>query len=74
MSNTIHRFKYGANFKIIGKTEPQKLSYAGAFSPVTGTFKDLAAHISEGHLWMPGESKETVMKIVEVVCDRGVES
>lgn len=53
MSSTPHQFRYGANFKIVGKTEPQNLSYAGAFSPVVGTLEDLAVHISAGLPWMP---------------------
>ena len=46
-------FTYGANYQIIGKCEPQKLSYAGAFKPTEGTLSDLAAHIRAGHPWMP---------------------
>jgi hypothetical protein len=45
--------RYGANFEVIGKTNPQNLSHAGAFKPVDGTLQDLAAHISNGHPWMP---------------------
>jgi hypothetical protein len=44
---------WGANFKVIGKTDPQKLSYSGAFKPVKGLFTDLAEHISKGRPWMP---------------------
>jgi hypothetical protein len=45
--------QYGANSKIVGKTEPQNLSYAGAFQPVKGSLGDLAAHIGKGYPWMP---------------------
>jgi hypothetical protein len=45
--------RYGANFKVIGKVDPQKLSYKGAFSPIKGTLFTLAEHISKGHPWMP---------------------
>lgn len=45
--------RYGANFKIFGKTDPKKLSYAGAFTPEQGTPLDLPNYVSNGHLWMP---------------------
>ena len=45
--------RYGANFKIIGKVDPQKLSHRDAFKPVQGTLISLAEHISKGHPWMP---------------------
>jgi hypothetical protein len=44
---------WGANFKVIGKTDPQNLSYSGAFKPMKGTFADLEGHIGKGHPWMP---------------------
>ena len=47
-------FKIGLNHQIIGKCEPQNLSYAGAFIPSTVTIAQLADHISKGHPWMPG--------------------
>lgn len=46
-------FKYGANFKITGKADPQKLSYAGAWQSTQGSFAELAGHIGQGHPWMP---------------------
>lgn len=46
-------FQYGANFKIIGKCDPEKLSYSGAFKPVRSDFAALAEHISKGYPWMP---------------------
>lgn len=45
--------RYGANFKIIGKADPQKLSFGGAWKTTKGTIADLAAHIGKGHPWMP---------------------
>lgn len=42
---------YGANFKIVGKTDPQNLSYPGAFIRTEGTFSTLASHISSGLPW-----------------------
>lgn len=50
---SVSTFTYGANFDVIGKCEPQNLSYPGAFREVTGSMQDLAAHISKGHPWMP---------------------
>ena len=49
----INPIRYGANYKVVGKTDPQKLSYSGAWEPTTGTFADLATHIGQGHPWMP---------------------
>ena len=49
----INPIRYGANHQIVGKSDPQNLSYSGAWTPTTGTFADLAAHISRGHPWMP---------------------
>ncbi|NEP16871.1 MAG: hypothetical protein F6J97_08185 [Leptolyngbya sp. SIO4C1] len=46
-------FGYSANFKVLGKTEPQNLSYAGAFEATNGNFTSLADHIGKGHPWMP---------------------
>lgn len=45
--------RYGANFKIVGKTDPQNLSYAGAWEVVEGAVADLAEHVIKGHPWMP---------------------
>lgn len=45
--------QFGANFKVIGKTSPDRLSYKGAFKAVRGTLGKLAEHISKGHPWMP---------------------
>lgn len=45
--------QYGANFQVIGKTDPQKLSHAEAFQPVKGSLGDLAIHIGKGYPWMP---------------------
>lgn len=53
MSAPAKTFKYGANFRIIGKTDPQNLSYTGAWEQVEGTLEGLAAHHSKGHPWMP---------------------
>jgi hypothetical protein len=52
-SQAIATFQYGANFKVIGKCDPQNLSYVGAFTTQQGTFADLARHINKGHPWMP---------------------
>ncbi|MBD2072410.1 PriCT-2 domain-containing protein [Phormidium sp. FACHB-592] len=46
-------FLFGANHQIVGKCEPDKLSYPGAFQPTQGSFTDLANHIGKGHPWMP---------------------
>ena len=46
-------FLFGANDKIVGKCDPQKLSYPGAFQPTQGTLTDLAVHIGRGFPWMP---------------------
>lgn len=52
--NSSPLFAVGLNTKIIGKCEPQKTSYAGAFIPSHLTMAGLAEHISKGHPWMPG--------------------
>ena len=46
-------YQYATNSRIVGKTDPQKLSYAGAWEPTKGTLSDLAQHIGKGHPWMP---------------------
>jgi hypothetical protein len=51
----ITTIRYGANFQIVGKTDPQSLSYSGAFRCVSGTLQDLADHIKQGHPWMPAQ-------------------
>ena len=51
-SQAIATFQYGANFKVIGKCDPQNLSYVGAFITQQGRFADLARHINKGHPWM----------------------
>jgi hypothetical protein len=44
----------GLNTKIVGKTSPDQLSYAGAFVPKSLTLRELAVHCGqEGHPWMP---------------------
>lgn len=47
------QFRYGANFEIVGKATPERVSGRGAWRPVAGNFTDLAAHIAKGHPWMP---------------------
>ena len=54
MKSTPSRFTVGLNTKIIGKCEPEKTSYAGAFKPAKVTMAELAEHIGKGHPWMPG--------------------
>lgn len=49
----VNQIAWGANFAIVGKCDAQRLSYAGAWRPTTGTIAELAAHISKGHPWMP---------------------
>ena len=49
----IYPIQYGANSKIVGKSDPQNLSYSGAWEPTSGTIADLANHIAQGHPWMP---------------------
>jgi hypothetical protein len=46
-------FFAGANRSIVGKTDPQKLSYSGAFEITEFTMRSLAEHISAGYPWMP---------------------
>lgn len=46
-------FKYGANFRVTGKADPQSLSYPQAWQATQGSFADLAGHIGQGHPWMP---------------------
>ncbi|MCU0465625.1 MAG: hypothetical protein MUF38_13800 [Anaerolineae bacterium] len=41
------------NSKNSQKTDPQKLSYPGAWQWAQGTIEDLATHISKGNPWMP---------------------
>ena len=45
--------RYGANFRVVGKGNPQFLSYAGAWPTVVGTLAGLVKHINQGHPWMP---------------------
>jgi hypothetical protein len=47
------RFSYGINRRIVGKADPQKLSYAGAWENAQGNMGDLGQHIGNGHPWMP---------------------
>lgn len=49
----ISNLRWGANFQIIGKADPQKLSHQGAWKATEGSLQDLAAHIGKGHPWMP---------------------
>ena len=53
MVATFPRVRYGVNLEIVGKVDPQKLSYTGAWQTTQGHFADLAEHISKGHPWMP---------------------
>lgn len=46
-------FRFGANYRIVGKTSPDKVSYAGAWEVAEGTMQALAQHIAKGHPWMP---------------------
>lgn len=48
-----HVFRFGINTRIVGKCDPQKLSWAGAWQEKQGTFADLAAHHAAGYPWMP---------------------
>ena len=50
----ITSFTIGINKEIVGKCDPQKLSYSGAFQPSAQTMASLAEHISQGYPWMPG--------------------
>lgn len=45
--------RYGANFKVVGKTQAQNLSHPRAWPTVAGTLADLVKHINQGHPWMP---------------------
>jgi len=47
------KYRWGANFKVVGKTDPQKLSGAGAWQTAWGTLADLAEHLSQGYPFMP---------------------
>jgi hypothetical protein len=46
-------FGWSGNRKIVDKTNPDRLSHAGAWTWEWGTPSDLAAHIGNGHPWMP---------------------
>lgn len=46
-------FHWGANYKVVGKCDAEKLSYPGAWEVSEGTLLDLALHIGKGHPWMP---------------------
>ena len=47
-------YRVGLNTKIVGKTGPEQLSYAGAFTPKSLTLQELAVHCGQdGHPWMP---------------------
>ncbi|MCY6492331.1 PriCT-2 domain-containing protein [Leptolyngbya sp. GGD] len=47
-------YKIGINAKIVGKTSPEQLSYAGAFIPKYLTLRELSIHCGQkGHPWMP---------------------
>jgi hypothetical protein len=48
-------FAIGINTKIVGKCDPQQLSYSGAWQNVSYTIEQLAAHIGKGHPWMPAQ-------------------
>jgi hypothetical protein len=47
------QYTWGANFRVIGKADPQSLSSPWSWKQVTGTIEDLAAHLSNGHPFMP---------------------
>lgn len=50
----LRSYRIGINTRIVGKTSPDQLSYAGAFKPKTLTLRELAEHCgSKGHPWMP---------------------
>lgn len=49
----MNTFRYGANFQIIGKADPNKLSYVGAWQNVRTSFPALVQHIANGYPWMP---------------------
>ena len=72
--------RYGANFKVVGKTEPQCLSYPGAWQTIAGTLADLVKHINKGHPWMPGllggngkrwQSNVNYIELLPLDIDRG---
>jgi hypothetical protein len=48
-----NEFAVGLNTKVVGKTDPNKLSGADTFKATLGTMSDLAAHHGKGHPWMP---------------------
>jgi hypothetical protein len=55
-SSLIERtYKIGINTKIIGKCDPQQLSYPGAWRNVSCTIEQLGDHIGAGHPWMPAQ-------------------
>ncbi|MBD2078804.1 hypothetical protein [Leptolyngbya sp. FACHB-17] len=60
---SVSTFTYEANFKIIGKCDPQKLSYPGAFRRVEGSLQDLAIHISKGHPWKPALTDDGARRV-----------
>lgn len=52
MTPTSH-LRVGLNRQIVGKCDPDKLSYAGAWRNTRLTIAQLAEHIGKGHPWMP---------------------
>lgn len=52
-ANESAKFFVGLNRSVVGKCDPQKLSYSGAFKQAQVTMQGLAEHISKGYPWMP---------------------
>ncbi len=46
-------FAVGINQKIVGKCDPERLSYSGAWTAATLSLAGLSDHIGQGHPWMP---------------------
>ena len=46
-------FLVGINTQVVGKSDPQKLSYSGAWQPKRLSIPELAHHHQNGHPWMP---------------------
>ena len=54
LSQAPTKYRVGTNDKIVGKTNPDKLSHSRAWTPRSLSLVELAKHIGMGYPWMPG--------------------
>jgi hypothetical protein len=74
-------FGWSGNSNIVDKIHPDRLSHEGAWTWERGTPSDLAAHIGNGHPWMPArldpgarrwQSKSNYAEVLSLDIDNGL--